>query len=91
MCNHGYFYNLQVDPLYASAIVLTGRVWDAITDPIIGNLSLRSKTRLGRLRPWYVTMCVIVCHYVCDSVLLCVVVCHHICDSVVTVYSCVYL
>ena len=61
-------YGLQVDPLYVSAIVLTGRVWDAITDPIIGNLSLRTKTRLGRLRPWCVT--------VCNSMSLCVVVCH---------------
>ena len=57
-------YVLQVDPLYVSAIVLAGRVWDAITDPIIGNLSLRTKTRLGRLRPWCVTVCVVVCHCV---------------------------
>ena len=57
-------YVLQVDPLYVSAIVLAGRVWDAITDPIIGNLSLRTKTRLGRLRPWCVT--------VSSSVSLCV-------------------
>jgi len=74
-------YNLQVDPLYVSAIVLTGRVWDAITDPIVGNLSLRTKTRFGRLRPWYVIVCVAVCYCVCSSVLLCVAVCYYDCNN----------
>ncbi|XP_065890144.1 sodium-dependent lysophosphatidylcholine symporter 1-B-like isoform X2 [Dysidea avara] len=54
----GFYFNVflldvaLVEPLYVSAIVFSGRVWDAITDPIIGNLSLRTKTRFGRLRPW---------------------------------------
>ena len=74
----GNVCNVQVDPLYVSAIVLTGRVWDAITDPIIGYLSLKTKTRFGRLRPWYVTTCVILGVIVCVTlcVMLCVTVCY---------------
>jgi GPH family glycoside/pentoside/hexuronide:cation symporter len=29
-----------------------GRFWDAFTDPIVGHLSDRTRTRLGRRRPW---------------------------------------
>jgi Na+/melibiose symporter-like transporter len=41
-----------LDPVFVSVIVFVGRVWDALTDPVIGYLSSRTKTRLGRLRPW---------------------------------------
>ena len=33
-------------------IVLLGRVWDGITDPIVGYLCGRTKTKLGQFRPW---------------------------------------
>ena len=29
-----------------------GRIWDAVTDPAVGYLSDRTRTRLGRRRPW---------------------------------------
>ena len=29
-----------------------GRIWDAVTDPLVGLLSDRTRTRLGRRRPW---------------------------------------
>ena len=42
----------QLDPTYVLIIVFSGRVWDAITDPVVGFLCSLTKTRLGRLRPW---------------------------------------
>jgi Na+/melibiose symporter-like transporter len=41
-----------IRPAYAGVILLTGRLWDALTDPAIGALSDRTKTRWGRRRPW---------------------------------------
>lgn len=36
----------------AGAVVAIGKVWDAVTDPMAGYLSDRTKHRLGRRRPW---------------------------------------
>lgn len=49
-----------VSPAWAGAIISLGVVWDMITDPIIGNLSDRTKTKLGRKRPWLLAAMVIV-------------------------------
>ncbi len=37
---------------FAGIVVAIGKIWDAITDPITGFLSDRTKTRWGRRRPW---------------------------------------
>ena len=42
----------NVRPSHVTIILLLGRVWDAITDPLVGFLTTRFKTRIGRLRPW---------------------------------------
>lgn len=39
-------------PALAGTVVAIGKVWDAVTDPITGFLSDRTKTRFGRRRPW---------------------------------------
>ncbi len=36
----------------AGIVVAIGKVWDAVTDPVTGYLSDRTKTRWGRRRPW---------------------------------------
>ena len=33
-------------------VFLLAKVWDAVTDPAVGNLSDRTRHRLGRRRPW---------------------------------------
>ena len=37
----------------AGAAILVGKVWDAVTDPMVGFLSDRTRTRLGRRRPYF--------------------------------------
>lgn len=36
----------------AGIVLLIGKIWDAINDPIVGVLSDRTRTRWGRRRPW---------------------------------------
>lgn len=43
---------LLLAPATVGLIFAIGRFWDAFTDPIVGHLSDRTKTRLGRRRPW---------------------------------------
>jgi len=44
---------LLIAPAVVGIIFLVGRVWDAITDPLVGSLSDRTQTRFGRRRPWF--------------------------------------
>jgi glycoside/pentoside/hexuronide:cation symporter, GPH family len=37
----------------AGTIVLVGRLWDAINDPLVGTLSDRTRSRWGRRRPYF--------------------------------------
>lgn len=43
---------LMLSPVAVGLIFFFGRVWDALSDPIVGMLSDRTRTRLGRRRPW---------------------------------------
>jgi Na+/melibiose symporter-like transporter len=43
---------LLIAPATAGLISALGRLWDAVTDPIIGAWSDRTRSRLGRRRPW---------------------------------------
>jgi GPH family glycoside/pentoside/hexuronide:cation symporter len=52
-----YFLNFATDvlllaPLGVGLLFAAGRAWDAVSDPIVGTLSDRTNTRLGRRRPW---------------------------------------
>ena len=52
-----YFLNFATDvlllaPLGVGILFALGRLWDAISDPIVGTLSDRTRTKLGRRRPW---------------------------------------
>jgi len=41
-----------LNPGLAGTVILVGKVWDAINDPIIGWLSDRTQSRWGRRYPW---------------------------------------
>ena len=41
-----------ISPGLAGLILLISKLWDAVTDPIVGLLSDRTRSRLGRRRPW---------------------------------------
>lgn len=41
-----------VNPVWAGSIITIGVFWDMITDPIIGHLSDKTKTRFGKKRTW---------------------------------------
>lgn len=48
------FYNAEVgvDLFTISAVLLATRLSDVVTDPLVGALSDRTKSRLGRRKPW---------------------------------------
>jgi len=41
-----------INPLAAGTVLLIGKVWDAVNDPLVGVLSDRTQTRWGRRYPW---------------------------------------
>lgn len=47
-----YAQELGMELAAIGAIFLIARMWDAITDPLIGNLSDRTKSKWGRRKPW---------------------------------------
>ncbi|EGD78662.1 hypothetical protein PTSG_01641 [Salpingoeca rosetta] len=47
-----------VSPYIVSICTFLGRVWDAITDPVVGLLVSRTNTRWGSLKPW-ITMAIV--------------------------------
>ena len=42
-----------MSPLLAGAVFMIGRTWDAFTDPAMGLISDRTRTRWGRRRPYF--------------------------------------
>ena len=43
---------VKMDPLLAGLAIAIGRVWDAVTDPLVGFLSDKTKSRWGRRKPY---------------------------------------
>ncbi len=41
-----------LDPAFAGSVLLIGKIWDAVNDPIIGWLADRTRSRWGRRLPW---------------------------------------
>ena len=44
--------DLGADPAVVGTIFLCAKVWDAVSDPLVGNLSDRTERPAGRRRPW---------------------------------------
>ncbi len=50
-----FFTNVAgLDPALAGLVLLIGKIFDAINDPIIGVLSDRTQSKLGRRLPWMI-------------------------------------
>jgi len=43
---------LLIPPAAVGSILAIGRLWDALTDPVVGHSSDRTRSRFGRRRPW---------------------------------------
>ena len=41
-----------LEPVAAGTVLLIGKIWDAVNDPLVGILSDRTRTRWGRRYPW---------------------------------------
>lgn len=55
-----YFYAdvLLVAPALVGAAIFAGKLWDAVTDPLMGYISDTTHSRWGRRRPWIVASAV---------------------------------
>jgi oligogalacturonide transporter len=47
-------------PALAGIVILVSKAWDAITDPIMGVISDRTRTRFGRRRPYFLAGIVLI-------------------------------
>jgi GPH family glycoside/pentoside/hexuronide:cation symporter len=48
-----FFTNVAgINPGLAGSILLVGKIWDAVNDPVVGVLSDRTQNRMGRRLPW---------------------------------------
>jgi GPH family glycoside/pentoside/hexuronide:cation symporter len=52
---------LLISPGAIGAIFFISRLWDAVSDPIAGFLSDRTRSRLGRRRPWIAAAIIPIC------------------------------
>ncbi len=44
---------LQITPAYAGIVLLASRLWDGISDPLMGVLVDRTRSRIGKRRPYF--------------------------------------
>lgn len=44
---------VKLSPFLAGSVVLVGKVWDAVSDPLMGVISDRTKSRFGRRRVYF--------------------------------------
>ncbi len=44
--------NAGLSAILAGIAIMIGKVWDAVADPVVGYLSDRTKSKMGRRRPW---------------------------------------
>jgi len=50
-----FFTNVAgLNPGIAGSILMIGKIWDAVNDPLVGVLSDRTQSRIGRRLPWMI-------------------------------------
>jgi melibiose permease len=43
---------IGISPLFAGAMMMIVRIWDAINDPIMGGIVANTHSKMGKFRPW---------------------------------------
>lgn len=43
-----------IPPAWAAAVMMVARLWDAVSDPLMGAITDATRTRLGRRRPYFI-------------------------------------
>ena len=43
----------NIPVVFVTTIILIGKIWDAITDPLVGRISDRTRSRFGRRRLYF--------------------------------------
>jgi glycoside/pentoside/hexuronide:cation symporter, GPH family len=56
-----YAESVGIDLATVGLILLLARLWDVVTDPIVGSLSDRTSGRHGRRRPWVIASIPVLC------------------------------
>ena len=56
-----YAETIGIDLATVGLVLLVARLWDVVTDPIVGAMSDRTGGRLGRRRPWILASLPVVC------------------------------
>ncbi len=46
-------YVMGLDPMLAAFVPAIGKIWDGVTDPIMGAIVDRTRTKYGSCRPWF--------------------------------------
>ncbi len=55
----GFYYLIfltdvaRIDPAWAGLVILVSKVWDAVSDPMMGLITDRTRSRVGRRRPYF--------------------------------------
>ena len=45
---------VQISPLLAGTVVLISKIWDAVSDPLMGVISDNTRTKWGRRKPYFI-------------------------------------
>jgi GPH family glycoside/pentoside/hexuronide:cation symporter/oligogalacturonide transporter len=45
---------VHISPIWAASVVMISKIWDAVTDPVMGVISDNTRTKIGRRRPYLI-------------------------------------
>jgi Na+/melibiose symporter-like transporter len=45
---------VRISPAWAGVIILVSKIWDAVIDPMLGVITDRTRTRIGKRRPYFI-------------------------------------